>query len=258
MSTYPFGRALVTGASAGIGESFARLLATAGVGVVVVARRQDRLVALASEFANIEVLQADLQTQDGIDAVIRRLNDTNNPIDLLVNNAGFGTTGVFDGIDPERTTQEIALNVNALVRLTHAAINVFLPRQHGYVLNVSSVGAFQAGPTLAVYAATKAFVTSFTEAVHEENRKRGVHVTALHPGFVPTEFQAVSSAKDTTSNIPKFMWLKPERVAHAGLVAVARNKAISVPAVLYKTLVIITKIFPRGAVRRIAGSIIAD
>ena len=126
------------------------------------------------------------------------------------------------------------------------------------MLNVSSVGAFQAGPTLAVYAATKAFVTSFTEAVHEENRKRGVHVTALHPGFVPTEFQAVSSAKDTTSGIPKFMWLKPERVAHAGLVAVARNKAISVPALLYKTLVIVTKIFPRGAVRRIAGSIIAD
>ncbi len=258
MPTYPFGRALVTGASAGIGESFARLLASAGVPVVVVARRYDRLVALASEFENIEVLQADLQSEIGIDAVIRRLNDSDKPIDLLVNNAGFGTSGTFDAIDPQRTTQEIALNVNALVRLTHAAINVFSPRARGYVLNVSSVAAFQAGPTLAVYAATKAFVTSFTEAVHEENRKRGIHVSALHPGFVPTEFQSVSSAKDSTSNIPGFMWLKPERVAHAGLVAVARNKAISVPSILYKSLVVVTKIFPRGAMRRIAGSIIAD
>lgn len=258
MSVFPFERALVTGASAGIGEAFARILASAGVPVVVVARRRERLDALAAEFSNVEVLAADLQTDAGLAAVSARIMSAENPIDLVVNNAGFGTTGNFETIDPERTRQEIALNVGALVRLSHASINAFLPRNRGYLLNVSSVGAFQAGPTLAVYAATKAFVTSFTEALAEENRRRGIHVSALHPGYVPTEFQQVASAKDTTSGVPGFLWLKPEYVALGGLKGVAKGKTLVTPSVIYKTLVVVTKLLPRGATRRIAGAIIRD
>lgn len=258
MTTFPFQRALVTGASAGIGEAFARILATAGVPVVVVARRRERLDALAAEFSNIEVLAADLQTEAGLAAVSARIMSADYPVDLVVNNAGFGTSGMFETIDPERTRQEIALNVGALVRLSHAAVNAFLVRQRGYLLNVSSVGAFQAGPNLAVYAATKAFVTSFTEALAEENRRRGIRVSALHPGFVPTEFQAVSSAKDTTSDVPQFLWLKPEYVAMGGLKGVAKGKVVVIPSVIYKTLVVLTKLLPRGATRRIAGTIIGD
>lgn len=258
MSSFPFQRALVTGASAGIGESFARLLASAGVPVVVVARRRDRLEELAREFPNVEVLAADLQTDAGLAAVSARIMAADNPVDLVVNNAGFGTSGMFETIDPERTRQEIALNVGALVRLSHSAINAFLERKRGYLLNVSSVGAFQAGPTLAVYAATKAFVTSFTEALAEENRRRGIRVSALHPGYVPTEFQQVASAKDISSGVPGFLWLKPERVALGGLKGVAKGKTLVTPSIIYKSLVVLTKVLPRGATRRIAGAIIGD
>ena len=258
MPTYPFERALVTGASSGIGLSFARNLASAGVPVVVVARRRDRLEELAREFSNVEVLDADLQTVAGIDKVVDRISSSENPIDLVVNNAGFGSTGMFDTIDPERTRQEIALNVGALVRLSHAAVNTFLPRKHGYLLNVSSVGAFQPGPTIAVYAATKAFVTSFTEALAEENRRRGLNVSALHPGYVPTEFQAVASSNDSPSRIPGFMWLSPDRVVIGGLQGVAKGKTLVTPSLTYKSLVLMTKLLPRGATRRIVGTVLGD
>ncbi|NDE52586.1 MAG: SDR family NAD(P)-dependent oxidoreductase, partial [Actinobacteria bacterium] len=174
MTKAPFTHALITGASSGIGEALAHKLGKAGVGMVLVARRKERLDAIAAQYANCEVLAADLTTDAGVSAVLTRLRDsTRTPIDLVVNNAGFGTSGNFADADPERLSNEVSLNINALMRIAHEAIRQMQPRGRGYLLNVSSIASFQAGPGLAVYSATKAFVTSLTEALYEELRGSG-------------------------------------------------------------------------------------
>ncbi|MBU6240740.1 MAG: SDR family oxidoreductase [Acidobacteria bacterium] len=256
MAGYPFRRALVTGASAGIGEQFARILGDAGVPCVVVARRGDRLRDLATRYPGFEVLEADLQSDDGIAAVAARIAADTDPVDLIVNNAGFGTSGPFHETEVERATGQIDLNVKALVALTHGAVNAFRARGGGHVLNVSSVASFQASPNMAVYAATKSFVTSFTEAVHEENRTFGVKVSALCPGFVATEFQAVSGGADRFTRTPRILWLNADKVARAGLDGVAKNRAIVVPGWQYASLPVLAKLTPRLVVRRIAGKIV--
>lgn len=194
-ASYPFGSALVTGASSGIGEAMARLLADAGVPQVIVARRTERLDALAAQYAGIEVLTADLVTDAGVQLVATRIASTRQPIDLVVNNAGFGTSGPFHETDPDRMVDEIAVNVRALTRLSRAALGAMVPRGNGYLLNVSSVASFQPAPLLAVYAATKAYVTNLTESLHEEVRGTGVRVTALCPGLTRTEFRSVSNTE---------------------------------------------------------------
>lgn len=256
MSTFPFRRALVTGASAGIGEQFVLTLGDAGVPCVLVARRGDRLAQLADRYPGFEVLEADLQTTEGVSAVASRLNDAAAPVDLLVNNAGFGASGPFHEVDVDRATGQVDVNIRALVGLTHAAVNAFRSRGGGWVLNVSSVASFQASPKMAVYAATKSFVTSFTEAVHEENRKSGVRVSALCPGFVATEFQAVSGGADRISRTPRILWLKSDAVARAGLDGVVKNRAIIVPGWQYSSMPLIARLAPRIVLRRIAGKIL--
>ena len=175
MARYPFTCALVTGASSGIGYEMAIQLATSGVQVIAVARRRDRLEQLAAQFKNIEVIVADLSTIDGVAQLEARIIDSSKtPIDLVVNNAGFGSSGLIHEIDVDRLSREIRLNVLALTRLSHAAAKSMVPRGRGYILNVSSVAGFQPGPGSTVYSATKAYVTSFTEALHEEMRGTGV------------------------------------------------------------------------------------
>nr|ABM53604.1 putative oxidoreductase [uncultured bacterium CBNPD1 BAC clone 2089] len=223
---------------------------------VVVARRGDRLRALADRYEGFEVLEADLQTDAGIARVADRLASTINPVDLLVNNAGFGTSGPFHESGIERATGQVDLNVKALVALTHGAVNAFRRHGGGHVLNVSSVASFQASPNMAVYAATKSFVTSFTEAVHEENRTFGVKVSALCPGFVATEFQAVSGGADRMTRTPRFLWLNADKVARAGLDGVAKNRAIVVPGWQYAALPMLSKLTPRLVLRRIAAKIL--
>lgn len=256
MAAYPFRRALVTGASAGIGERFATILGEAGVPCVVVARRGDRLADLARRFPGFEVLEADLQSPDGVAAVGARIAATTAPVDLLVNNAGFGTSGAFHEVAVERATGQVDLNIRALVDLTHGAVNAFRSRGGGWILNVSSVASFQASPNMAVYAATKSFVTSFTEAVHEENRKHNVRVSALCPGFVATEFQAVSGGADRFTRTPRMLWLNADHVARSGLDGVAKNRAIVVPGWQYASLPVLAKLTPRLVLRRIAGKLV--
>jgi short-subunit dehydrogenase len=251
--TLPFTSALVTGASSGIGEAMVRRLAAADVPTVVVARRADRLQQLADELTGIEVLTADLTTADGVGEVAARVQSTDAPIDLLVNNAGFGTSGNFAELDAERLDREISLNVAALTRLSHAALAAMVPRRRGFLLNVSSVASFQPAPKLAVYAATKAYVTSLTESLHEEVRGTGVKVTALCPGLTRTEFQSVSNSDRYAANYPAFAWMDADQVAAAGLADVARGRALSVPGVLYKGLGWATAVTPRGALRRLSG-----
>jgi short-subunit dehydrogenase len=252
-SRFPFTSALVTGASSGIGESMVHLLAQAGVPTVVVARRSDRLHELAARYGGIEVLAADLGTHDGLAAVAVRVASADSPIDLVVNNAGFGTSGEFHTIDPDRLDGEIQLNVAALTRISRAALGVMVPRGSGHLLNVSSVASFQPAPKLAVYAATKAYVTSLTESLHEEVRGTGVKVTALCPGLTRTEFQSVSNTEHYATNYPGFAWLDADEVAQAGLDAVAKGKALSVPGAVYKGLAAATGFTPRNLTRRLSG-----
>lgn len=253
MANFPFSSALVTGASSGIGEVMARKLAGAGVPVVVVARRAERLQAIADEFDDVEVLVADLHTMTGQRAVADRIADDGRPIDLVVNNAGFGTNGLFHELDADRLADEIELNVAALTRLSHAALAVMVPRGRGWLLNLSSVASFQPAPRLAVYAATKAYVTSLTESLHEEVKSHGVHVTALCPGLTKTEFQSVSNTEQYADEFPDIAWTSPDQVVDEGLSSVIANRALAVPGAQYKLLSAAANVTPRWVKRRMSA-----
>jgi hypothetical protein len=181
--------------------------------------------------------------------------DAARPVDLLVNNAGFGTSGHVSTLDPERSASEIDLNVKAVVGLTQAALPGMLARRRGWVLNVSSVVAYLPVPDLAVYAATKAFVSSYTEALHEELRGTGVHATALCPGLTPTEFTSVSRREPTLERYPAFVYTSADRVAAEGLAAAARGAAVRVPGLGYRAAVAAIGLAPRRLVRRVAGRV---
>ena len=239
--------ALVTGASAGIGQALARRLATDACDLVVVARRGDRLQALATELSGrhgvgVEVICADLATDDGCRRVEARLLQ-GEPVDLLVNNAGIGASGSFTRGDGQRQAAQVRVNVLALQRLTHAGLQPMVARGHGAVLNVSSVAGFQPLPYAASYAATKAFVTSFSEALHAELAPEGVTVTAACPGFTRTDFVA------PRSGIPRWALLEADAVAAAALDGVRRGKAVVVPGPDYRLAVGLSRVAP-GALRR--------
>jgi short-subunit dehydrogenase len=247
--------ALVTGASAGIGEEFARQLAARGHDLVLVARDAARLEALAKELAdergaNADVLPADLTDGDQLAAVEARARN----VDMLVNNAGYGTFGNFYELDLAVEVREVQLNVLALMRLTHAAATAMAARGHGAILNVSSLAGFQPAPMNATYSATKAFVTSFTEAVHEEMKGTGVSVSVLCPGFTRTEFQERANAP--ASDVPGFMWQNAPEVAAAGLDGLAKNKAIIVPGSLNRVLGTFSSMAPHAVTRRAAAAVL--
>ena len=255
MSSFPFTSALVTGASSGIGAEIARLLGEAGVPTVLVARRGDRLREIADRYDGFEVLEADLGTSEGQAVTAERIASDDQPVDLVVNNAGFGTSGVFHELDVDRLAGEVELNVKALTVLSHAALSAMVPRGRGYLMNVSSVASFQASPGLGVYAATKAYVTSLSEALHAEVKDAGVHVTALCPGLTKTEFQDHSNTTGLASRIPDLAWTTVEQVASTGLRDVASNRTISVPGTLYKVAVTSSDLLPRSITRWVSGSI---
>lgn len=255
MTNTPTGIALVTGASSGIGDAFARLLAARGYDLVVVARDKERLDKLAADVAvDVEVMTADLADRSQLAVVEARLRDaTSAPVDVLINNAGFGTTGRFHELDADEETREIDVNVVALVRLTHAALDGMVRRGKGGVLNVSSIAGYQPTPGNTTYGATKAFVTSFSQALHEELRGTGVAVTCLTPGMTRAEFQ--QRAGYSTSHLPERAWQTPEEVARAALDGLARNDALVVPGWHNKVLAASTHLAPRWLVRRIASQL---
>ena len=253
-TSYPFTSALVTGASSGIGAAMVELLAEAGVPTVAIARRKDRLDALAARHPKlVEVMVADLETDKGVRAVCDRI--AADGTDLVVNNAGFGTSGTFHTLDADRLDREVRLNIGALTRISHAALEVMVPRRRGFLLNVSSVASFQPAPDLAVYAATKAYVTSFSESIHEEVRGDGVHVTALCPGLTRTEFIDVSNMSGERTEFPSFMWLEAQEVAEEALHDVAKGRALSVPGAIYKSMSLASSMTPRGIARRLSGMV---
>jgi len=244
--------ALVTGASSGIGQRLATLLAGDGRDLVILARRTGLLEALATRLreehkVSVEVLTADLTSPAGLAAAEARLSDPDRPIELLVNNAGFGSSGSFADLPAGTAEDQIRLNVTAVVRLTHAALPGMLQRGHGGVLNVSSVAGFVPSPGAATYGATKAFVTSFSENLSAEVKHLGVHVTALCPGFTRTE------RGDLPASGPAGLaWLDADKVARAGLDAVAAGRVLTVPGAQYKSVVSLTRVVPRGVLRSAA------
>lgn len=255
MGTTTWTRALITGASSGIGAELTRQLAAQGTDLVVVARSTAALESLADELrrandVEVEVLTADLTAGDDLERVAARLGDETRPVDLLVNNAGMGTTGPFAEQDPDRNERLLQLNIAALVRLTHAAVPVMVERGHGGILNTSSLGGFQPVPQMSVYAASKAFVTSFSEAIHEELAGTGVHVTALAPGFTRTNFVNAADADDEAAKLPGRIWMQAPPVAAAGLRAVGANRAVVVPGLHYKLTSAATRTLPSAVTRR--------
>lgn len=249
-------RALVTGASAGIGAAFAERLARDHYDLVIVARNHERLDARAKRLraehgTRVEVLAADLTDAAELSVVEKVVEDAD--LRLLVNNAGFGTTGAFADLDVSREEEEIRLNVVALMRLTRAGLPGMIARGRGSIINVSSLAAFQPAPYNATYGATKAFVNSFTEALYEELRGTGVSVQALCPGFTRTEFQ--KRAGVDVSEIPSVAWMTPEAVVDASLLALRRGELICIPGVANRALVTLTSAIPRSVTRRIAGSL---
>lgn len=223
----------MTGASSGIGREIARQLAAAGTELVVVARDEARLRELADSVeVDCEVLVADLSDPTALAAVELRLADTASPIDLLVNNAGFGFQGCFHELDAEQAAAVVDVNVAALHRLARAAVPSMVAAGRGGILNVSSMAGFTSTPGGATYSATKAFVTSLSESLHGELRPHGVHVSALCPGFTRTEFQ--SRAEYDTSSVPAAAWQTAADVATAGLRGVEKNRPIVVPGTLNK------------------------
>jgi short-subunit dehydrogenase len=251
--------ALITGASAGIGEGFAQRLAKDGYDLILVARRRDRLDALAAELsskhnAKCEVIEADLSTDPGVSAIEERLR--RGDMAMLINNAGFGTFGEYAKLPLARELEELDLNVRALMRLSHAALGPMTERKSGAIINVASAAAFQPIPYNATYAATKAFVLHFSEALHEESRQQGVVVTALCPGPVKTEFQEVSGLDQ--SSIPSFAWETVESVVNSALAAVRAHRAIAIPGAVNKMTSASSRLAPRFLVRRIAGSMFRD
>jgi short-subunit dehydrogenase len=253
------GTALVTGASAGIGAAFASQLAARGHRVVLVARDRDRLATLAADLtarhgAETEVLAADLTDPAQLATVEARLSDRDRPVEVLVNNAGFGTNGRFAELDRDTEAREVNLNVVALVRLTHAALAPMVERGHGGVLNVSSLAGGQPTPGNATYGATKAFVSSFTQSLHEEMRGTAVKITVVYPGFTRTEFQ--ERAGIDSSNVPGFLWQSAEEVAAGALAALDQNRAVHVPGTLNRVTAGVVSVLPDALTRRVAAFVV--
>ncbi len=242
--------ALITGASSGIGETFARELSARGYDLILVARRADRLHTLAAELPHSDILVADLATDEGVTAVEQAI--VNCPhLELLVNNAGFGTLKRFWEADLDGQERMHKLHVMAAMRLTHAALGAMVPRGHGGVINVSSVAAFGQTEGNVSYCATKAWMNAFTQGLDIELRGAGsaVRVQALCPGYTLSEFHDTLGVD--RGNIPGWMWLKADAVVEASLRGLERGEVIVIPGAIYKVGAAIMQRLSHGMRRRI-------
>ncbi|WP_037606438.1 SDR family NAD(P)-dependent oxidoreductase [Streptacidiphilus rugosus] len=239
--------ALITGASAGIGAAFARRLAGDAHGLVLVARNEARLAAFAEELAKehgvpTEVLRADLATDAGIAAVEARLTDADRPVDLLVNNAGFGFKKGFLDVPIEDELAMLKVHIEAVLRLTRAAVPGMTERGKGYVVNVASVAAFVPRGT---YGASKSWVVQFTAGANRDLAGTGVRLQALCPGFTRTEFH--QRAEMDMSRVGDWLWLDADHVVDQSLRDLARGRSICVPSRRYQALVALSRKAPLGA-----------
>jgi short-subunit dehydrogenase len=245
--------ALVTGASAGLGVEFARQLSERGHRLVIAARRKDRLDELANELGNARPVAIDLSKANSAAKLMADIETNGESVDLLVNNAGFGLIGRFAELDAKRLRQMIDLNVGALTDLCRTVAPAMIERKSGGIINVASTGAFQPGPKMAVYFATKAFVLSFTEALHEELKPHGIKVSCLCPGPTRTEFGEVAGFGG--NGIFDHVAMGPVEVVDTGLDGLDKNHAVVVPGWMNKVTAASSRFAPRSVVRKIAGAI---
>jgi uncharacterized protein len=247
------GWAIVTGASSGIGLAFARELARRGHRTLAVARRRDRLETLAEEAAkqggSVLPLAADLGTAEGLASVVERMVGL-GAIDLLVNNAGIATSGDFQRSSLEHELSAIRLNIDGVVTLTHAVLGEMLRRRSGAIINVASVVAFQPFPHFAVYAASKAFVLSFSEALAEEVKGSGVRILALCPGAAKTEMSVFSQNEGLLGKLPS---LSADEIVRTALRALEGGRVVKIVGWLNGMLVFLNRFMPRAAVRWMMG-----
>jgi short-subunit dehydrogenase len=242
------GAALVTGASSGIGEEFARQLAARGYNVILVARRRDRLGALAKQLGprgvRVEVEALDLSEPDPVRALPDRIADLGLEVDVLVNNAGFGSYGRFAESSLDSQLGQVRVNVEAVVVLSRLFLPDMIERGQGALVNIASVAALQPIPYEAVYAGSKAFVLNFTEALHVETRGTGVSVVAVSPGPVPTEWRAVAGYESDDRRFPPPV--SPEQVAREGLEAVEKDKRAIIPGSMVRVSMLATRSLPNA------------
>jgi short-subunit dehydrogenase len=247
------GVALVTGATAGIGRSFATALAARGHGLVLVARDETRLADVAAELTArygvpVEILAADLADRDAVARVGARLVDDARPVELLVNNAGFGLKHAFLDNDVEQEQAMLDVLVTAVLRLSHAALGAMVRRGSGSIVNVSSVAGYLPRGS---YSAAKAYVTSFSEWADLTYRDRGVRVMALLPGFTRTEFHARMDVAQGSA--PRWMWLDADRLVDEALADLARGRRVSIPSRRYKLLAALARTTPTSLQARFQG-----
>jgi short-subunit dehydrogenase len=244
---------LITGASAGLGAEFARQCAARGEPLALVARRRDRLEALAAGLGGeIHIFQADLAREGAAASLVAELAAEGLGVGTLINNAGFGLAGKFADRPLARLSEMIDLNCRTLVELCHLVLPAMKARGAGAILNVASTAAFQPGPNMAVYYATKAFVLSFTEALHHELKGSGIKVSALCPGPTESEFGAVA---DSHSPALERMKGPADAVVRAGLRGLDRNRAVVIPGLANKVTAQASRFLTRAAMRRIVGRI---
>lgn len=234
MKTPSLGTALITGASSGIGAAFARKLASLGYNIVLVARHQEKLEAIAKELEQehpiaAEALPADLATDDGMASVEKRIDEIPD-LTRLVNNAGFGTRGDFADVDLEKSMAMIRVHVNASTRLAHAALPGMMARRRGALINVASPSAFVPLRGNAVYSATKAYLIALSECLQLEVQDAGIKVQALCPGFTYSEFHSTDEYQGMDrSRIPNFLWLSAEATVDQSLKALNNSRVVFVP-----------------------------
>ncbi|MFG1706776.1 SDR family NAD(P)-dependent oxidoreductase [Nonomuraea sp. M3C6] len=244
--------ALITGATSGLGAAFARRLAADAYSLVLVSRDELRLAQVADQLklrygVSVEVLPADLATDDGLARVESRLRDG---VDLLVNNAGFGHPGRFPEVPVEEEVRMLKVHCEAVLRLTLAVLPGMKERDGGAVINVSSMAAFY---TRGTYSASKAWVLNFSESAASEVGNPRIKIMALCPGFVRTEFH--QRAAMDTSGIPGFLWLKADAVVRAAMRDLAVGKRVSIPGLRYKAIVALSRLIPRSVQARVSARI---
>jgi short-subunit dehydrogenase len=245
--------ALITGASSGLGAEYARQLAAKGADLVLVARDRTALDDLAEDLrrregVEVEVLAADLLAPDDLDRVQARMAQTGRPVEILVNNAGFGLPLAFEGNDIDDEVRHLRLHVEVPMRLTHAALTPMLARGHGRILNIASVAAFIPRST---YGASKGWLVSFSRWANERYASRGVTVTAVCPGYTHTSFHERMGLEPGSEGVPDRLWLDARDVVAASLRDAARGAAVSVPSMRYKALALLARIAPPRLTARV-------
>ena len=251
--------ALITGASAGIGREFARQLAGRARSMILVARRDERLIELADQLQRehpkllVHIRKVDLANLGQLRTFLEQLDREKLEVDLLINNAGLGDSGPFAESDPDRNKEMTIVNVATLTLVTRHLLPPMIAKHRGAILNVSSSAGFLPIPLSAVYAATKAYVTSFSEALRAELYGTGVSVCALCPGPVVTEFQQVAKREGVQPNIgPQFLVVTVEQVVHDALAAVETERPLVIPGFAMKMLMLLARLMPMPVLRWVA------